>query len=210
MKHAENNYIQFGCGTCCPVEWRTFDASPVLHLKAFPFVGEILTSLLGKFPENVEYGDIIKGLPIFDGSADAIYCSHVLEHLWRDECVVALANTYRYLKPGGVFRLVVPDISKLAKGYFGDTDPNAGLDFVSGLQLVSPERPRGLISFLRSYFGHSQHRWMWDYGGLEKHLREAGFSKIREAEFGDSQLEIFNIVEDKSRFDYSVCIECEK
>jgi len=210
LNQTKSNFIQYGSGLSCPEEWRNFDVSPVLSLRRLPFIGKSLSRLSGTFPANAEYGDIIKGLPISEDSADAIYSSQVLEHLWQDECAKALANTYRHLKPGGTFRLVVPDVSKLAKGYLGDPDPEAGLRFIGCLHMVTPERPSGIISFLRSQWGRSSHRWMWDYYGLEKFLREAGFSKIREAEFGDSRIEAFSFVEEKSRFDYAVCIECEK
>ncbi|MEI6500974.1 MAG: methyltransferase domain-containing protein, partial [Armatimonadota bacterium] len=47
-----------------------------------------------------------------DDSFDIIYCSHVLEHVARDD--VALAELYRVLKPGGWAILQVP-----LEGYLG-------------------------------------------------------------------------------------------
>lgn len=206
----EGNFVQYGCGTCCPSDWRNFDASPILRLRKAPFVGEEIVCRGSDFPANAEFGNIVSGLPIPENFADAIYCPHVLEHLWRDECATALINTYRYLKPGGLFRLVVPDVSVLARAFVEGSDPEAGLTFVASLHMAQPDRPRGLVNFLRSIWGHSQHRWMWEYRGLEKYLRAAGFLEIREARIGDSKLAAFASVEDPSRYRYSLCIEARK
>ena len=54
-----------------------------------------------KFPGNVEHGDITKELPLSEGSANAIYASHVLEHLPLEDFRKAIQNTYKYLKKGG-------------------------------------------------------------------------------------------------------------
>ena len=45
-------------------------------------------------------------LPFADGSYDAVYCSHVLEHVSRDE--VAMAEMFRVLRPGGWVLIMVP------------------------------------------------------------------------------------------------------
>src|SRR5262249_16855882 len=107
--------VQYGCGTSTAEGWRNFDASPTLRFERIPVVGRLYSKNGARFPGNAEYGDIVKGLPIADGSCDAVYCSHVLEHLALDDLHVALANTLRIVKPGGVFRLVVPDLEVLAR-----------------------------------------------------------------------------------------------
>ena len=58
----------------------------------------------------MEYGDIVKGLPVDYASCKGIYCFHVLEHLSPDNFRIALGNTYKFLQPGGVFRFVLPDL----------------------------------------------------------------------------------------------------
>lgn len=42
-------------------------------------------------------------------SIDSLLSEHMLEHLTADEARVAIAHCHRYLKPGGVFRVAVPD-----------------------------------------------------------------------------------------------------
>lgn len=210
MIEVARTFVQYGCGTWCPSDWRNFDVSPVLRFRSVPIIGNYLVRRYSKFPSNAEFGDIVGGLPIADNTVDAIYCSHVLEHLWRDECALALANTYRYLKPGGLFRLVVPDVHALAQGFINDSGPDAGLTFVASLHLTLPRRPRGLVNFLRSNWGRSQHRWMWEFRGLEQYLRASGFSTIRLAQLGDSEVAAFASVENPDRYQYSVCIEAQK
>jgi predicted SAM-dependent methyltransferase len=62
-------------------------------------------------------GDILKGLPVADGSCQGIYRSHVLKHLALDEVGTTLRNAFRHLKPGGTFRTVLPDLERLARDY---------------------------------------------------------------------------------------------
>lgn len=51
-----------------------------------------------------------------DNSVDEVYASHVLEHLgFRTELPMALKEIWRILKPGGVFRVSVPDLKCLCK-----------------------------------------------------------------------------------------------
>jgi hypothetical protein len=77
--------VQFGCGLCAPSQWRNFDTSPTLRLQKLPMVGKLIPSgPFGHFPENVEYGNIVNGLPISDDSVKLLYCSHVLEHLTHE------------------------------------------------------------------------------------------------------------------------------
>jgi len=92
-------YVQYGCGLSAPKEWKNFDVSPTLRIQKTPIVGNLFKSRLNTvFPENVQYGDIIKGLPVKDDSVDGVYCSHTLEHLSLEDFRKALKNTYRIMK----------------------------------------------------------------------------------------------------------------
>ena len=50
-----------------------------------------------------------------DGSVDAVWSSHNLEHLDPHEAPVALREFLRVLKPGGTLLLTVPDLQAVAK-----------------------------------------------------------------------------------------------
>ena len=101
-------YVQYGCGFCAPEGWVNFDASPTLRIEKLPIIGHFVKKNRTRFPANVRYGDIVLGLPISNGSADAVYASHVLEHLAREDFETALRDAHRMLRPGGVFRSLCP------------------------------------------------------------------------------------------------------
>ena len=61
--------------------------------------------------------DITKGLPFDDNQFDAVYHSHVLEHLEPADGEKLLSECYRVLRPGGVLRIVVPNLEQIATLY---------------------------------------------------------------------------------------------
>lgn len=65
---------------------------------------------------NVDFVGTVTDLSQFaDNSVDEIYGSHVYEHLdYKGSLVQALQEAHRVLKPGGVFRAAVPDLTVLA------------------------------------------------------------------------------------------------
>lgn len=203
-------YVQYGCGLSAPSGWRNFDASPTLVLQRLPVIGGLVKRKLVRFPNAVEYGDVTKRLPLDTMSCEGVYCSHVLEHLALADLRRALRETFRILKPGGVFRLVVPDLELLARSYVADQHESAAITFVRSTILGKEERSRSLAAFLRDWFGNSSHLWMWDYRGLAAELRSVGFVDIRRAQFGDSSDPRFNEAEDESRWRDSLGIESRR
>jgi SAM-dependent methyltransferase len=208
----DHRYVQFGCGMCAPETWQNFDAGPAFWLQSrLPF----LTPLLVKrgfppYPKNIQYGDIIKGLPVPLQSADAVYCSHVLEHLTLDEFRLALRNVFSYLRPGGTFRLVLPDLEQLIGVYVNDTTPGASSRFMQDSFLGEPSMTRGLKSMPAALFGRARHLWMWDYKGIAEQLAAAGFINIRRAQMGDSPDPRFKEVEDESRWTDCLGVDCRR
>jgi len=137
-------YVQYGCGWSAPNGWRNFDASPTLRFERLPILGKMHKKNDSRFPENVEYGDIVKGLPIENDSCDGVYCSHILEHLALDDFRVALRNTYKILKHGAIFRLVLPDLFQCASKYVNDQAPEAAFAFLRDTCLGEERRPRSM------------------------------------------------------------------
>ena len=209
------NYVQYGCGLDAPLGWINFDASPTLLLQRIPLASSLAEIVfrklpLAEFPKHVKYGDIIRGLPIKSESCEAIYCSHVLEHLSLEDLRIAVRNTFSYLVKGGTFRLVVPDLEFLARNYLNSNLPNACSLFIQNCCLGKTSRSKTFIMFLREWLGHSHHLWMWDFKGLAEELKLIGFQNIRRAECRDSRDEKFYEVEDPGRWENSVGIECVK
>ena len=212
LHRMQAEYVQFGCGTCAPETWRNFDAGPAFLLaKRFPFLKSVLVRQgFPEYPRHIEYGDVIKGLPVPLASARGIYCSHVLEHLSLEDCRRTLRNVFSYLQPGGLFRLVVPDLEFLCRTYLEDPGPNAAPTFMVEAHLGAKSLHRGLGGLARNAFGRSQHLWMWDYKAMNAELEAAGFTAIRRAEFGDSPDPYFLTVEDIGRWRNCLGIECRR
>lgn len=61
---------------------------------------------------------------LFDpDSIDRLLCEHVLEHLSEPACRITLAECYRYLKPGGLMRIAVPDGYRRDPAYVAEASP---------------------------------------------------------------------------------------
>jgi predicted SAM-dependent methyltransferase len=206
----QKGYVQYGCGDTCPPSWTNFDVSPTLRIQKLPVVGRWLTHGRAVFPKDVLYGDVVAGLPIEPASCDAIYCAHVLEHLSLEDLRTALRNTYAYLKPGGIFRCVLPDLRQIVQWYLDTTVEQPAIEFMETIQLGYHQRPRGLMGVLREMLGSSRHLWMWDYQSLAIELGRVGFVDVRRATIFDSSEPRFREVEQESRWAYCLGIESRK
>jgi predicted SAM-dependent methyltransferase len=71
---------------------------------------------------NVLSWDLRQSLPLPNHCCDAVYSSHVIEHFDRDEAIRFLGECRRLLKPGGIVRLVAPDLEGLARSYLSRLD----------------------------------------------------------------------------------------
>lgn len=71
--------------------------------------GEIVVDRSGEIPMEAW------PLPYEDGSVDAIYSSHTLEHFPHRLVPTVLAEWWRVLKPGGKIQISVPDFTKISK-----------------------------------------------------------------------------------------------
>ena len=215
MIKSNSKYVNYGCGLSAPKEWINFDVSPTLRLQNTPIIGSLLSKSLNvSFPENVKYGNIISGLPIEDDSCNGVYCSHTLEHLALEDFRVALRNTLKILKPNAIFRCVVPDLEYAARTYLKDLEAGnriANYEFIKeNLHFGLEQKPKGFKGFLSTLLGNSHHLWMWDSESLSKELEDAGFKAIRKCNFNDCEDKMFNIIEERSRFQNAVAIECRK
>lgn len=61
--------------------------------------------------------DVTRGIPFDEHQFDAVYHSHILEHLRPEQGRQLVAECFRVLKPGGVLRMVVPDLERIARLY---------------------------------------------------------------------------------------------
>ncbi len=89
--------LNVGCGAHFHKDWHNLD-------------------LVSNHP-SVAPCDIRQGLPFSDGYFDGVYHSHLLEHLTPQQGEHLLVECHRVLRQGGVLRIVVPDLEKIAKLY---------------------------------------------------------------------------------------------
>lgn len=213
MTATEPLYVQVGCGQCAPEGWLNFDASPTLRAERLPLFGRFIRRNAHRFAANVRFGNIVRGLPIPDQSCAGIYASHVLEHLALDECRTALAHCHRYLQPGGILRVVMPDLEWVVDQYLKRKTAEPALaasGFMHDSVLGDETRPRHFGKRLVEAYGNARHRWLWDYAAFAEALTQAGFTRIRRCEFDDCDDPHFRAVEDSARFQDALAVECRR
>ncbi len=66
---------------------------------------------------NVLEYNLLKGIPSEDNVYDMVYHSHVLEHFSELDGFTFIRECYRVLKPGGIIRISIPDLEKIAANY---------------------------------------------------------------------------------------------
>ncbi len=89
--------LNLGCGAHFHPDWTNADIVPA--------------------DPRVLQHDLRKPLPFAEASFTAVYHSHVLEHLPPREGEALISECRRVLKPGGVLRVVVPDLEEIARLY---------------------------------------------------------------------------------------------
>ena len=112
-----------------------------------------------------------------DRSFDAVWCSHVLEHLHIHEVPNALREFNRVLKPDGFALITSPDLETVA-----DVLLKRGLDHVAYVSSAGPITPLDML------FGHSDsvargrtsmaHRTGFTCASLGQLLVESGFPSV--------------------------------
>lgn len=166
-----------------------------MRLSKVPGLRQVLR--LPAWPARVCFGDVVRGLPVPEGSCRRLFCDQVLEHLSRADCDQALRECHRLLAVDGVFRLFVPDLASIARDYVSreNLSGESTHHFVETLGMGECERARGLKGLLQSWLGNSRHRWMWDEASMSRALSEAGFGSIRRVQYQDSGDAMFDALE---------------
>jgi predicted SAM-dependent methyltransferase len=92
--------VNIGCGRIVHPAWLNFDLVP---------------DVPGVLPLNAN-----RGIPLATASVDACYSSHFLEHLSYADAQSFLREQYRVLRPGGVIRVVVPNLETACLNYLAE------------------------------------------------------------------------------------------
>lgn len=196
--------VNLGCGLNAVDGWLNLDRSPSIVLQRLrPLrsllvkVGVLSAAHEAEWPESVQRHDVLTGVPLPDGGAEAIYSSHMLEHLFFDQAQRVLVDCRRALTRGGVLRLALPDAEAMAQAFVerGGTDWEVALEFnreLNAFPLVHPSR-RQLPARLLGSSG--AHKWQPTPALVEHMLREAGFDEVRRCAFREGTLPDLDLVE---------------
>lgn len=173
--------LNLGCGTVAPESWCNVDYGIGARLNR-PFLRPLTRRLFSTaWPDNIVLHDLTKALPWADGSVDAVYSSHTLEHLDKDAGERLVAECRRVLKPGGILRIVVPDLGRIVGGYQDGRIESR--DFLVELGAHAPWAGRGRLRDIVALFSGSRHLCMYDEAALLGLLGRHGFTGRRAAPF---------------------------
>jgi predicted SAM-dependent methyltransferase len=89
--------LNLGCGTFINEDWVNVDFS--------------------SSNDKVVVCDLSRGVPFLTDTFDAVYHSHLLEHFHKRDAISFLKECFRVLKPGGILRIVVPDLEGICEEY---------------------------------------------------------------------------------------------
>ncbi|MFT3775310.1 MAG: methyltransferase domain-containing protein [Minicystis sp.] len=188
--------LNVGCGSSPTPGYLNFDNSPTVVLARAPRLSGLLVKagLLGTYQkrflemahtEGIRWADAARRIPLPDGSARVVYSSHMIEHLDRSAARGLLAEIHRVLRPGGVVRLVAPDLKRLAVAYVTGGSADAFVEQT----LLANDQPVGLAARLKlAALGKRDHAWMYDAESLTALVRAAGFAEVRALPPGESMI----------------------
>jgi predicted SAM-dependent methyltransferase len=155
--------------------------------------------------------DLVQGIPALSNSLSVIYHCHLLEHLSYNEGYLFSKQCHECLEPGGIMRVVVPDLELWITNYA----QNNGFFFEEYRTHVLSHDPeiymtKGSI-FMGMLHNHG-HKTGYDYETLKRMLERVGFVKIRRTLVQESDLPDIKDIEPyvAIRAMESLCVECYK
>lgn len=210
--------LNLGCGTRTSPNAINIDWSIYLRLKQtswgrlfarFALRGERRAGFVA-LDDSIVVHDLRDGIPAETSTADAVYHSHTLEHIDRNVVPIFMREVLRVLRPGGIHRIVVPDLEYLVRRYvdhLGKGDPVLHDELVAAFieQCVRREASgtsqqpwlrRGIENRL---LGDARargetHQWMWDEDNLSGVLSESGFVDVQRVTATTSSIEAWDLI----------------
>lgn len=187
--------------------------SRLLRLVVTPLLDARRRARLQQMAGNLLAHDLSKGIPFESDSVDTVYHSHVLEHLDRPIARQFMHETLRVLKPGGISRIVVPDLEFACRAYVQhfercEQDPGEAATherFVEEILEQSVRRQaagstgrRGLSRIVEQIvLGDARrrgetHQWMYDRISLPYLLKIAGYRAVQVQTWNSSAIPHWN------------------
>lgn len=157
--------------------------SPRIRKQNFPLLHIGCSSNLVSGFENLDFytmrfwktkrigHDLRYPLPFKDSTFEGAFSEHTLEHLCASDAISLLREVHRVLKPGAIFRVVVPDLKQYVNFYNGTNTNEEFRKFSNGCEA---------IWCLTHNWGHLS---CWDSEMLIQQLVAAGFKSAKEVSF---------------------------
>lgn len=221
--------LHLGCGLNTPTGWINIDGSLNARMAKYPALRSILQRLRLAPEKQVQIPwnstilihDLRKPLPFQTASIEAIYASHVLEHLYLSDAKCLLKDCFRVLRPGGILRMVVPDLRAIIDEYWAHTsfeqptkesgEPRPADKVNMRLLMRSMDPPSGnlLYRLYSALYDFHSHKWMYDTDSLSAYFQWAGFMDIGEMAYKQSRIDDIESVEQPDRLlnGAGVCVE---
>ena len=188
--------VNIGCGQTPTKNWTNFDNSPAIKLasskfrlslaRALGMVSEDNQSYISWLQQkDIEFANAVERIPLQDKSVDALYSSHMLEHLSTSGTEKFLREVKRVLAPDGVVRLSVPDLAIIVNKYSISHDAKA---FWEEMHVEAPPLKSLMDVFRLAAVGYRHHQFMYDEGSLVQLLKNNGFTNITVQPVGNTMI----------------------
>jgi SAM-dependent methyltransferase len=168
--------LHLGCGTVVVDGWVNIDNALGLRARKLPLAGPIVGGLglfRTRWNPDIVIHDIRKPFPWGDGTIDVIYTSNTIEHLKKRDGETCLRECARVLRPGGIVRVVVPNLEGYVRQYL---DGRIGArDLLTELNVVDARGLSRLREIVALYSGGS-HCCMYDAPAMLALLERIGLS----------------------------------
>lgn len=176
-----NGKINLGCGPHPLAGWTNIDGGDGRWYDAPPDSAVI----------PLDVFEALAAIP--DASCDLVFSEHFYEHFTLDDGFKMACEWARILKPGGVVRVVTPDLAQEARIYLGDQQPTDPETFMKHKRRWlgdrhAAESRRFLTPAMLFNFGNrlDGHQFIYDFQTLQLQLESAGFRGVTRESFGHS------------------------
>ena len=183
--------LNLGCGNQVLPDWTNVDyalGAKLYKFPLFPWLNRQLKLFNLEWHPDIFLWDLRQHFPWEDNSIDVVYSSHTLEHFNKQQGLNFLRECYRVLQPGGIIRIVVPDLSPIVQRYCNQ-EVTAD-DFVDLLEVSYDNSHENFIHKLIAPLIKFPHKCMYDTKTLLRIMSAVGFACQSKPPF-DS--EIFDI-----------------
>ncbi len=198
--------LHLGSGPFATPGWENVDSSPNTVLSRIPIAKRALRRVGVIDAEHMTQWDptiIRKNVMNLDyppRSVAAIYSSHMLEHLYLEDCERLLSYLCEILIPGGLLRLALPNSEEFARALINcdlGCEAEAAREFNRQLMMQPESQPTGTRRLLWK-IGTHLHKWQPTFPLLVSMLEQAGFVDVIQRSFGVGQLPDLEVIETRN------------